>query len=405
MSTMLNMQDFLNPNQLKPDHLSMYNGQVWFETGENGGRKARHLLAQRRASSAPSASSLDWALRSALHHQSGEQRSNGGQFFPNTLGYMENLASIGQVDANSFNRHLAGAKLTKRHRRRKVVPMNVPTSSKGYLNGAFEGDQLNGASQTSLGSDAELGTGSVMLDSDQELLGFDSTGTPIIATHSKSARKQPLVVDMLEEVDQQQKWAANGQRIVLTDPIRQSNAASAAQRRLSQPKSAELQPKEQPEPTSVDEGQNPKEVPEQPKEGQSEASPDGATGSTSTNVSASSRSSAASELTQVLVESSPGLAKLVANKDQNGGDLMSELSQRLDTRRRQSGESSQVVEESAKPTSRASRLAESGRQETLKSSDDEEANTLLGMKNGELVEKQSIFAITYSGLATDKPPS
>lgn len=336
---------------IKADHFSMYNGQVWFESmspvlanqrSQLNSARSR-IIFERRASSAPSVggNSLDSALHSAIGMHGGavwpEQRAQqlsgihpttprnaSGQFFPNTIGYMENLASLTQSNVDGSNK-LIGAGggqvmvggqsksfMNRRQRGRKVAPMvgalsgpghvaarggltstKRPTgqqalthkqrgmadmrgdSLEGYTNEAFinenrdndedneenetnsdyEGQktqdrshhhhhhhhhhnrsgkpnqhhhhhqhdsrhadggggsrrhhsharhhehrrQSTGTDERSLASSpSSSGTESqVLLDSDQELLGFDSTGTPIIATHTRTASKS-LVIDMLD---------------------------------------------------------------------------------------------------------------------------------------------------------------------------------------------------------------
>lgn len=329
---------------IKGDHFSMYNGQVWFESlspmlanqrSQLNSARSR-ILSERRASSAPSAGghSLDSALHSTIGmhngllwpdqrasgiHPGGAPRNASGQFFPNTIGYMENLASLTQSnlddpskftlggghDMTMYNNTPGQARfMNRRQRGRKVAPMvgalsgpghvgrgvalaqnqlrrsslsqqaagnrqQQQQAAEGYTNEAYrdDNDQVGGnetnsdyeahvndggqegqdttnkkqqygrhhhhhqhrrsskqqqphhhhhhdsrhhhshrhehrrqstaTDERSLTSTSSSGTESqVLLDSDQELLGFDSTGTPIIATHTRTASKS-LVIDML----------------------------------------------------------------------------------------------------------------------------------------------------------------------------------------------------------------
>jgi hypothetical protein len=285
------------PSNIKPEHYSMYNGQVWFEQGglvrpSNSGRlpagraagqrgsPSAAALAERRASSAPSVGghSLDSSLhaiiaaggRSSAALSPTQESSLAtpqlrGQFFPNTLGYAENLATIGAAPGAAYlypsatggaitgggQRQLLGRRTLARSRGR-VVPLTVLTNggdgSNGFTNQAFDATDLEqhgnaaaaaaaglvmvplvgaGVAQARRGShhskephqhrhggrkasskshhstsassasssqsdstrtldeEDELDHESVVLDSDQELLGFDSTGTPIIATRTR----------------------------------------------------------------------------------------------------------------------------------------------------------------------------------------------------------------------------
>lgn len=314
---------------IKADHFSMYNGQVWFESlspvlanqrSQLNSARSR-ILSERRASSAPSAggNSLDSALHSAIGMHNGliwlDQRAHlpgtshpmmprnaSGQFFPNTVGYMENLASLTQSNLEDPNKIMVAGGgqdmaynysmgqtrfMNRRQRGRKVAPMGGALNGTGqhvgaglapanqlhrsslinqqtagikqhpaeeYTNGEHRDDnedaagnetnsdygahrdgqegtskkqqhrsthhhhhhrrpskpsyhhrhrhehrrQSTATDERSLTSHLSSGTESqVLLDSDQELLGFDSTGTPIIATHTRTAAKS-LVIDMLD---------------------------------------------------------------------------------------------------------------------------------------------------------------------------------------------------------------
>lgn len=415
---------------IKPDHYSMYNGQVWFTPagvaslgpGASANQRGRQLGASdRRASSAPSGGSLESALHSAIHspghlrelrqgyQRPAEPRAAKGEFFPNTIGYMENLEALQQAGLDYGNDIASRGRrsleppaqrslLGRRHRRRKVVPagmyrgpnssapskpprLSVATSG-GQVNRAFEEDLERGEERAprsspsgrgrrlgsrqreaspSLRSDGHSGdsAASIELDSDQELLGFDSTGTPIIATHTRaSANIQPLVVDA---------GRAGGQR-------RASQARPAPQKESSAGG----------EQTSAAKTEAPQVVP-----------PD-----------------QSDRLEQPALSATPDQGELVADTATEKGrvasqeELMSELSDKLDSRRKASEPETSKAPPTGTSEADSRSISSSGsggvaagerpRQQEVK---------LEGMKNGELLERQSIFALTYSGLATDKLPS
>lgn len=244
---------------LKPDRLSMYNGQVWFEPVPLVGQPIGGLSlgptqhpahpgfgpqhADRRASSAPSAQG---SVQSDSRIMSQSTKSGGRRFFPNSRGYMANLNSLmtqnheqeqlddgrtttnrKQATANSKSHHTStkssgyNKKSRSSSNRRRIVPIDASDLLDHHqINATTSGqqkkkDHLHKNGLASLDDDGEeqlvryrpttrpvdhnLRSGSLssgdggqagssasgetlILDSDQELLGFDSTGTPIIAT-------------------------------------------------------------------------------------------------------------------------------------------------------------------------------------------------------------------------------
>lgn len=498
---------------IRPDHYSMYNGQVWFEPANQAGR---FLLPKpsRRASSAPSAASLDSALHLAINSPAGWRnqpiggrfggsvtpRDASGQFFPNTIGYMENLAALtGLEQRQRFELEaaygsLAGqqqAKLSRRHRYRKVVPMDTldgvqdkrravgqlapskpPRLSmhqdSGHSNEAFEQDleagstparrHLNAPSEALAGAErasrsrragsaaslSEPGSGSsrsssqnesLVLDSDQELLGFDSTGTPIIATHTRASVK-PLLVDVLETApvgslagprDHRDRRDRQPQQRAAQRP-----AAGTREDRLTGSSGRTAAASSSIHSVAPAGGGSETRAVASPSEARSKPPGDGdaSDGRANANEPAKGDQPEQPEQTrkQEQSEEQRRLEQSKVRKASSQGDLMSELNERL-SRRQQTVDLPRGAVAEAKLAGRNEPEADVATttklrgklqpRRAVKSASSESsagdkgelgtganaANHLRDMKNGELLEKQSIFAITYSGLATDKLPA
>jgi len=263
--------DSLQANRPKSDHLSMYNGQVWFESGPrersigvptepNGslviqmdelepGQQEQEVAQGARGPAGSDGAASEGATGrppsgNLLAMHKSKRPAASGQFFPNAKGYVENLAAMGeqaQLEARGRQRTSGGGggngddKTSKRSRRRKVAPMGEGVDNQAFESGELaefgatpEGQQrrarqssgrhskhkeghatasLTSSTRTCSSLASQSGDSScssslsggrhsggnrrdsVLLDSDQELLGFDSTGTPIIATHTSV--KQP----------------------------------------------------------------------------------------------------------------------------------------------------------------------------------------------------------------------
>lgn len=400
---------------LRPDHFSMYNGQVWFTPAgailspmqsTSPRQRARQLAsADRRASSAPSGGSLDSVVHSPSwrrpHHYPGSRKATG-QFFPNTQGYMENLAAMQQQHQGFELKPLeldrpaqSQSMLSRRHGRRKVAPASLDQSagsrvpakpprlsvaaSAGQVNEAFEHDlelghearsrraarkRTDDSSSVRSEANSAGSVSSMNLDSDQELLGFDSSGTPIIATHTRAANLQPLVIG-----------SASKRRPSLS---RASVSRQGSPSKLAPP-SDQVRPDKEPD------SQESHKLPDQPSAGPTQAD------ATSSNLPGSPKGRKPTQ---------------PATQD----ELMSELNGKLDRRRKASEASTEskvgAAEQQPRGTSsRAVSSADSAGSAGQMSTAPLEKSNLDGMKNGELLERQSIFALTYSGLATDKPPS
>lgn len=400
--------------QLKPDRYSMYNGQVWFEplpvVEYPQAPKGSQSEPQRRVLSAPStngANNIHSALASAI-----KVRQEGGPFFPNVAGYSRNLASIErQGDETSQQNEKVKVRGHKRAygNKRRVAPIDSQTRSGSKDKGTSERyekqttDQqtftelddiqppgarssVNNARKARPSSSLSSGTrsstsGTLVLDSDQELLGFDSTGTPIIATIA--ARQDHLPKGVSIEVDRM----TSGQR---DRPV-------------------EVQSKDK------ESREDNKRVGDEKKE----------------------------EKLQAEVESSPMVNKTCEQgqsqrRPESGRDIMSELTDRLNQRKQETFEKDKLDEQSEKPNEtvnkttttttkedtsadrtdspekndpkgRRGKLQRKATEKSLTSSDTESNSTVLNrlegeMKNGDLLKKKSIFAITYDGLAAEKIP-
>lgn len=525
------MPNLLDANQItaiRPNNYSMYNGQVWFEPNGSNLLSFRQPIGgagldQRRASSAPSGggNSLDSALHSVMRGGGGAggatwaARNGQGQFFPNTLGYTRNVASIAANQPDAYSRMVA--KHPAGRSSRKVAPMpehEASSESKtlgkrsrhqqpksvgpGHSNQAFVEDDDEGrldleagrsrrhrqrkqSSLDSIGSSAST-TGcstademsmeapasssvpaaemSVELDSDQELLGFDSTGTPIIATHTRSTSIKPIVVNRrdgrpvgsssVSQLSQSRETVAqthgdtdSRDEQVAEDEQAQDGAAVA-------PTKAEASSTEQTKSESREQEENEDEVRQKQIElplPTAESEQKGEANGGGTSISNNNKS------TKVDIKKKPQLSPMVATSP-----LMSELTERISGRRGSANSSSDVVgastsvaaaggaeqqtaaglastsasnkrqlmlgqqqQQQGKTTKSPSRALKTlTRSETQASeqsattdcdrssldtiSISSRARELASMKNGELLEKKSIFAMTYSGLATDKLP-
>lgn len=190
------VESTLVSNSLRPDHLSMYNGQVWFESRDNelGMASRPH---SRRASSAPSGGSIEQNCITS--------RKATGEFFPNTMGFVQNLTSLGTNRYALMNhKSTAHGPVFRRHKKKRIVPLVLAQDiSKKDLTGidnmayldmeqADSGSPLK-TSEYYLASVAD--DGRIIFEdsrsnssssnnsriSQHELLGFDRSGTPIIA--------------------------------------------------------------------------------------------------------------------------------------------------------------------------------------------------------------------------------
>jgi len=454
----------------KPDHYSMYNGQIWFEPSAGSQLSASQLmLAQRRASSAPSAASIDSALAGGTK----PPRNGQGHFFPNTIGYMNNLASMEAAQFGPYNNRLMVGKLAKRHgRRRKVAPLMVnserylttphkpprfSTRGVGHSNEGFVHDLESAVDQSAgqqrlrtnrpasvdsnSGSSSAVSSASVVLESDQELLGFDSTGTPIIATRARAVSVKPLVIDALDQVPTGLHLGAMsspaGSRKLATS---KGLGGTENSERFSASRSLKS--------NGTDGGSLANRG---PTEAKAEASGGlkSELGSEIVEINREKRDSDASKSPPGTKTGGDQLLKPPENGDmvpegggksddeasrskigrdlstvddrlgasetkQAEGDLMSELSAKLTQRKQSSDRSDGTVLGSAEAADRVDKRAKLEDQKVKSASNsgdgggsetETEASEHLGdMKNGELVAKHSIFALTYGGLATEEPP-
>lgn len=435
---------------LKPDRYSMYNGQVWFEpmqivepppqTSANGND------LEPRVSSAPSANgSLHSALHSAIRVRDGR-----GQFFPNALGYTRNLASI-DTQSNQMTSGLDGSlgggsktmpKSKTTRNKRRVAPMDMSktragqkahqrSDSEGYTNQAFvDGDESARPSRAvdtkiirsgSISSGTQSsGAETLILDSDQELLGFDSTGTPIIATLANHHDQLP-------------------------------RSASIPTGHLS------ISQNHVPHKSSINNNKSPEQ--------NTEFQPNKAV-STSNALDNNSKKADDNDVNKKDSDSRKSSQQSTLEKKiaaESGAQMMSELARRLDERKDQTVEDvtssseppkGQIERKSSKddtaqsiqassPTSRPEivksdtvdipkdlamvsseqdvssgepiggkrgKLKRAPTEKSLTSSDTESNATICnriehGMKNGHLLKKQSIFAMTYDGIAAEKLPT
>lgn len=501
----------------KSDHLSMYNGQVWFESGPNGrqngaagpdGSLAIPMSAsysERRVSSAPS-NSLDSALHAAINNGgSGRlsaslmpihspRRPVAGQFFPNAQAYVDNLASLGQAPSGQAagGDGLPGG---KRSRRRKVAPMQLegeenkafergPESErhknrqKHHRKSAIEQSTIASATSStrscssagstrSSGSSAGSGTrhsigrrDSVILESDQELLGFDSTGTPIIATHT-SARRQPEGDDSLGRLPVFKAPAGATSYIV---PL--AGATVMTHEEMEKANSKTVEEKMQPEaggpqrkaiigaPKGAKMDAESKRIIEDNLKGElksDRSERDEREETEAKNSIASERRHSKSD-NKGASEAEQRDEQVIEKTNVQANSLIGELEQRLEsvagdypTLRRQSpdvrgdadtkrqelaakncvdptrGERTEVDEQTQRDVVQLSDPTKSPRSEDKqqqqalswrqkqslmqqRTMSEDSTLSLKSMQNRELLEKQSIFAMTYSGIATDKLP-
>lgn len=378
---------------------SMYNGQVWFETtplqiAHNNGMLSpgARLSAgpfDRRASSAPSVrnGSLDSALHSAMR---AEHASARGRFFPNTLGYVHNLAALAPDGATAYmtapampaqQQQQHHAKRNRHHSNARVAPSDKTTTAPRDTSCSSASSSLGGSSGASSAASvsarsphhharrahkhsandakpASAANGSpeaLVLDSDQELLGFDSTGTPIIATHT---RKRSIVAPTIAPTQVAPKSKENNNKsrsasIVAKSTVNQLNGSNK-----NQPLSA-------PGAAADDEGQ------QQPKQ---ETQPPSS-----------------------VAERRASYKR--ANSVSATGGLIDELNATLEAKRRASEAEDAATQQQQRSVSSAASSAAAA----AVLPGDEATRALRGMRNGELLEKQSIFALTYNAVHTQKP--
>lgn len=414
--------------QLKPDRYSMYNGQVWFEPApviEQPPSSSSNVV-ERRISSAPSANgSLHSAIRSVVRARNGR-----GQFFPNALGYTQNLASIQQQgnQPSSLDEPQSSTKGRNQARRangnrRRITPMDSDRTSdihkgnlSGHTNRAFVNepqDKLavatSRAQKTRSGSISSAGTRSsgaetLILDSDQELLGFDSTGTPIIATlagRQDLPRASSFATDRFPPSSRlnhkppesrTEREAQRDTRVEVKVPVSEKKTDSSANDNIKvdqkpdveQPRKSELPilsaktDSPSTEPGVVMEELNRKLAQRNRKLSEPEEKPEVLISARSTSVDGQGKRRGSKD-----TEISLNPSELDTGKSNPTGDIQ---------------------------RGRRGKLERTTTADKSVTSSDTESNTTVfnrmenDIKNGELLKKQSIFALTYDGVAAEKLP-
>lgn len=350
------------------------------------------------------------------------------------------------VDDNNETDLEAGGSTSRRHpnaagshRKQSSLDSTGSTATATGDNCSTDGVSIEAPASSSMAA-AEM---SVELDSDQELLGFDSTGTPIIATHTRSTSIKPLVWEgdgrpSASSVSQQ----LNKSRETPIDAKTQKLDGAAGEQTLanSAPIIQEKSEIRQTQDEDRDRGEQEQEQDKQKREETSTrqqaegTTSGGGGGSKSTNggknpqMSSAATSPLMSELTE-RISSRKGSADkhaehaaAVASAGRSGGEepaagplaSSTSASNKRQLMLRQQGKTSVSATKSLSRTRTRTRT-QTQTQTTEDGSADERSNAdtvsissrareLASMKNGELLEKKSIFALTYSGLATDKLP-